>query len=241
MFLVVTTYCRSLREIALLDGVLRIYDRSWLDMNIIALKYLLTYVREKSIIWHRATGWILSACYCVRTSFAIAGYLSNQYRKERERERKKKMYSRIWTCTSACSNPYVAVFEIRADGGTLYIVGVAHISSQSAKDVVEVIERIEPFAVLIELDAERFGSLTKNYDLARFGAQAAQKIDSVEKVEKHIFAGKLDAIRAILQPAVNCWGAWHALEFQSSRRTLPFQFVSGRYNDRQWKSAVLLR
>ena len=58
--------------------------------------------------------------------------------------------------------------------------------------------------MLIELDAERFGSLTKNYDLARFGAQAAQKIDSVEKVEKHIFAGKLDAIRAILQPAVNC-------------------------------------
>lgn len=89
-------------------------------------------------------------------------------------------------------------FEICTDGGTLYIVGVAHISSQSAKDVVEVIEKIEPSAVLIELDAERFGSLTKNFDLGTFGAQAAQKVDSLQKVGRYSFTGKSGATRVTL-------------------------------------------
>ncbi|MGI2328083.1 TraB/GumN family protein [Planococcus sp. YIM B11945] len=58
--------------------------------------------------------------------------------------------------------PEENITRIQLNGKELILIGTAHVSKQSAEQVKQVIERERPDSVCIELDAQRYQSLTEN-------------------------------------------------------------------------------
>ncbi len=56
---------------------------------------------------------------------------------------------------------------IRTTEKEIYLVGTAHVSEESAKEVATVIEEIQPDHVAVELDAARYTSLTQGQDWSK--------------------------------------------------------------------------
>jgi pheromone shutdown-related protein TraB len=56
----------------------------------------------------------------------------------------------------------VAVTELSSGGTTYHVVGTAHVSAQSVAEVREVIARIQPEVVCVELDKRRHDALTRD-------------------------------------------------------------------------------
>lgn len=52
------------------------------------------------------------------------------------------------------------VTTVRCGGKTIHIVGTAHVSPESVREVREVIERVRPDSVAVELDENRLAATT---------------------------------------------------------------------------------
>ena len=60
------------------------------------------------------------------------------------------------------SNLPSSVRKIQLDGKEIFLIGTAHVSHESVKDVRETIEKVKPDTVCVELDEGRYRNLTDN-------------------------------------------------------------------------------
>lgn len=72
---------------------------------------------------------------------------------------------------------------------TIYLVKTAHISAQSVEDVKEAISQLQPDMIAIELDQERFESMTQQKKMAR-----NRYLTCYQRKEGRILTGKYDTL-----------------------------------------------